>query len=101
MTLGRWRHWPPPRGRQRPDSRDAQIAALRKEKDHLEQELAKVRFAEQSYTSGIQADMAGTAVAVLAVHSEPTSAHPLWECGHGGVADGRATERVGVPARVE
>jgi hypothetical protein len=33
-----------PRGRKRPDSRDAQIAALRKEKERLEQELAKARF---------------------------------------------------------
>jgi len=33
-----------PRGRKRPDSRDAQIAALRREKQRLEQELAKARF---------------------------------------------------------
>jgi transposase-like protein len=33
-----------PRGRRRPDPRDAQIAALRKEKERLEQELAKARF---------------------------------------------------------
>jgi hypothetical protein len=33
-----------PRGRKRPDSRDAQIAALRREKERLEQELAKARF---------------------------------------------------------
>jgi transposase len=33
-----------PRGRKRPDPRDAQIAALRKEKERLEQELAKARF---------------------------------------------------------
>jgi transposase-like protein len=33
-----------PRGRKRPDARDAQIAALRKEKERLEQELAKARF---------------------------------------------------------
>ena len=34
----------PPRGRKRPDPRDAQIARLRKEKERLEQELAKARF---------------------------------------------------------
>jgi transposase len=33
-----------PRGRLAPDRRDAQIAALRKEKARLEQELAKARF---------------------------------------------------------
>jgi transposase-like protein len=33
-----------PRGRKRPDRRDAQIAALRREKERLEQELAKARF---------------------------------------------------------
>lgn len=33
-----------PRGRKRPDPRDAQIAALREEKERLEQELAKARF---------------------------------------------------------
>jgi transposase len=33
-----------PRGRKRHDRRDAQIAALRKEKERLEQELAKARF---------------------------------------------------------
>src|SRR5262245_36993880 len=33
-----------PRGRKRPDPRDAQIAALRKEKERLEQELARARF---------------------------------------------------------
>ena len=33
-----------PRGRKRPDSRDAQIAALQREKERLEQELAKARF---------------------------------------------------------
>ena len=33
----------PPRGRKRPDPRDAQIARLRKEKERLEQELAKAR----------------------------------------------------------
>lgn len=33
-----------PRGRKRPDSRDAQIAALQREKQRLEQELAKARF---------------------------------------------------------
>jgi transposase-like protein len=33
-----------PRGRKRPDARDAQIAALRREKQRLEQELAKARF---------------------------------------------------------
>jgi hypothetical protein len=33
-----------PRGRKRPDARDAQIAALRREKEQLEQELAKARF---------------------------------------------------------
>ena len=33
-----------PRGRERPDSRDAQIAALPREKERLEQELAKARF---------------------------------------------------------
>ena len=33
-----------PRGRPAPDPRDAQIAALRKEKARLEQELAKARF---------------------------------------------------------
>ena len=33
-----------PRGRQRPDPRDTQIAALRREKQRLEQELAKARF---------------------------------------------------------
>jgi transposase len=33
-----------PRGRKRPDPRDAQIAALRREKERLEQELAKARF---------------------------------------------------------
>ena len=33
-----------PRGRKRPDPRDAQIAALRREKQRLEQELAKARF---------------------------------------------------------
>jgi hypothetical protein len=33
-----------PRGRKRPDARDAQIAALRREKERLEQELAKARF---------------------------------------------------------
>jgi transposase-like protein len=33
-----------PRGRKRPDPRDAQIAALHKEKERLEQELAKARF---------------------------------------------------------
>ena len=33
-----------PRGRQRPDPRDAQIAALRKEKERLEQELARARL---------------------------------------------------------
>lgn len=32
------------RGRKRPDPRDAQIAALRREKERLEQELAKARF---------------------------------------------------------
>jgi len=33
-----------PRGRPAPDPRDAQIAALRKQKARLEQELAKARF---------------------------------------------------------
>jgi transposase len=33
-----------PRGRKRPDARDAQIVALRREKQRLEQELAKARF---------------------------------------------------------
>ncbi len=33
-----------PRGRKRPGPRDAQIAALRREKERLEQELAKARF---------------------------------------------------------
>jgi transposase-like protein len=33
-----------PRGRRPPDPRDAQIAGLRKEKQRLEQELAKARF---------------------------------------------------------
>jgi hypothetical protein len=33
-----------PRGRQPPDPRDAEIARLRKEKERLEQELAKARF---------------------------------------------------------
>jgi len=33
-----------PRGRKRPDPRDGQIAALRREKERLEQELAKARF---------------------------------------------------------
>jgi len=33
-----------PRGRQRPDPRDTQIAVLRREKQRLEQELAKARF---------------------------------------------------------
>ena len=33
-----------PRGRPAPDPRDAQIARLHKEKDRLEQELAKARF---------------------------------------------------------
>jgi len=33
-----------PRGRKRPDPRDAQIARLRKERERLEQELAKARF---------------------------------------------------------
>ncbi len=33
-----------PRGRERPDPRDAQIAALHREKQRLEQELAKARF---------------------------------------------------------
>jgi transposase-like protein len=33
-----------PRGRRRPDPRDAQIARLHKEKARLEQELAKARF---------------------------------------------------------
>ena len=33
-----------PRGRKRPDPRDAQIAALRRERQLLEQELAKARF---------------------------------------------------------
>src|SRR5215467_2261555 len=33
-----------PRGRRRPDPRDAQIAGLRREKQRLEQELAKARF---------------------------------------------------------
>ena len=33
-----------PRGRKRPDPRDAQVARLRKEKERLEQELAKARF---------------------------------------------------------
>jgi transposase-like protein len=33
-----------PRGRKRPDPRDAQIARLRGEKQRLEQELAKARF---------------------------------------------------------
>src|SRR5215472_2646743 len=33
-----------PRGRKQPDPRDAQIARLRKEKERLEQELAKARF---------------------------------------------------------
>lgn len=33
-----------PRGRMRPDPRDGQIAALRREKQRLEQELAKARF---------------------------------------------------------
>ncbi len=33
-----------PRGRKRPDARDAQIAALRREKERLEQELARARF---------------------------------------------------------
>jgi len=33
-----------PRGRKRPDPRDAQIVALRREKQRLEQELAKARF---------------------------------------------------------
>jgi transposase len=32
------------RGRRRPDPRDAQIAGLRREKQRLEQELAKARF---------------------------------------------------------
>src|SRR5215472_17958480 len=33
-----------PRGRRRPDPRDAQIAGLRREKQRLEQELATARF---------------------------------------------------------
>ena len=33
-----------PRGRKRPDPRDAQIAALHREKQRLEQELARARF---------------------------------------------------------
>ncbi len=33
-----------PRGRSRPDPRDAQIARLQKEKTRLEQELARARF---------------------------------------------------------
>ncbi len=33
-----------PRGRKRPDPRDAQIAALQREKERLEQKLAKARF---------------------------------------------------------
>jgi transposase-like protein len=33
-----------PRGRKQPDSRDAEIARLRKEKERLERELAKARF---------------------------------------------------------
>jgi transposase-like protein len=33
-----------PRGRKRPDPRDTRIAALRREKQRLEQELAKARF---------------------------------------------------------
>ena len=33
-----------PRGRKRPDPRDTQIAVLRREKQRLEQELAKARF---------------------------------------------------------
>ena len=33
-----------PHGRPAPDPRDAQIARLRKEKERLEQELAKARF---------------------------------------------------------
>src|SRR6266540_671538 len=33
-----------PRGRKRPDPRDAQIARLQKEKTRLEQELARARF---------------------------------------------------------
>jgi transposase-like protein len=33
-----------PRGRKRPDPREAQIAALQREKQRLEQELAKARF---------------------------------------------------------
>jgi hypothetical protein len=33
-----------PRGRKRPDPRDAELARLRKEKERLEQELAKARF---------------------------------------------------------
>ena len=33
-----------PRGRKRPDPRDAKIAALEREKQRLEQELAKARF---------------------------------------------------------
>jgi transposase-like protein len=33
-----------PRGRKRPDPRDAQIAALQRDKQRLEQELAKARF---------------------------------------------------------
>jgi transposase-like protein len=33
-----------PRGRKRPDPRDAQIAALQSEQQRLEQELAKARF---------------------------------------------------------
>ena len=33
-----------PRGRKQPDTRDAEIACLRKEKERLELELAKARF---------------------------------------------------------
>ena len=33
-----------PRGRKRPDPRDEQIARLRREKERLEQELARARF---------------------------------------------------------
>ena len=42
--LGRWPALARPRGRKRPDPRDAQIARLQKEKIRLEQELARARF---------------------------------------------------------
>ena len=41
---GHWQAWPGPAGGRASDPRDAQIAALRKEKARLEQELAKARF---------------------------------------------------------